>query len=195
MIDIQPARLKRVCDHCFVITGISSGGKSTLLAALKQRGFAIVEEPGRRIVKEEKASGGNALPWLDPIAFAKRAIDVSLRDLGDQVLAAVPVLFDRGLVNAAAAMSHFSGEPLDRDLCNANRYNKVVFATPPWPEIYIRDDERRHDYADALAEYGRLVCVYLELGYEIISLPRTPIDKRADFVAVRIGDAVATSSD
>jgi predicted ATPase len=36
-----------------VISGCSGGGKSTLLIELGRRGYATVEEPGRRIVKEE----------------------------------------------------------------------------------------------------------------------------------------------
>ena len=45
-----------------VISGCSSGGKSTLIAELSRRGYAVVEEPGRRIVKEEMARNGLALP-------------------------------------------------------------------------------------------------------------------------------------
>jgi AAA domain len=37
-----------------VISGCSGGGKSTLLIELGRRGYATVEEPGRRIVKEER---------------------------------------------------------------------------------------------------------------------------------------------
>ena len=67
-------------DRFVVISGCSSGGKSTLLAALKTRGYAVVEEPGRRIVREELAAGGSALPWVDHIAFARRAFATALAD-------------------------------------------------------------------------------------------------------------------
>ncbi|MPT22826.1 MAG: ATPase, partial [Starkeya sp.] len=40
-------------DRFVVISGCSGGGKSTLLTELARRGFAVVEEPGRRIVAEE----------------------------------------------------------------------------------------------------------------------------------------------
>jgi hypothetical protein len=36
-----------------LISGCSGGGKSMLLIELGRRGYATVEEPGRRIVKEE----------------------------------------------------------------------------------------------------------------------------------------------
>jgi predicted ATPase len=155
-----------------------------LLAALGQNEFAIVEEPGRRIIREEQALDGNALPWIDSIAFAKRAIDVSLNDLSGQERSVGPVLFDCGLVDAVAALQHFSGEPLDRELCIANRYNILVFVAPPWSEIYVRDEERRHSYAEALAEYDRLERIYSELGYDIVTLPKASVAERVNFVAV-----------
>ena len=67
-------------DRFVVISGCSSGGKSTLIAELGKRGYAAVDEPGRRIVKEELARGGSALPWADRAAFARRAIAIALAD-------------------------------------------------------------------------------------------------------------------
>src|SRR6187397_531426 len=70
----------REMDRFVVLSGCSGGGKSTLLAELRRRGHATVDEPGRRIVKEESADGGTALPWIDLAAFARRAIEVALAD-------------------------------------------------------------------------------------------------------------------
>jgi hypothetical protein len=67
-------------DRFVVISGCSGGGKSTLLAELARRGQAVVEEPGRRIVREERAGDGAALPWVDPAAFARRAVAMALAD-------------------------------------------------------------------------------------------------------------------
>ena len=67
-------------DRFVVISGCSSAGKSTLIGELGKRGYAVVNEPGRRIVKEELASGGSALPWVDGIAFARRVITMALAD-------------------------------------------------------------------------------------------------------------------
>ena len=63
-----------------VISWCSGGGKSTLLDALEDLGHHIVKEPGRRIVTEEMAISGSALPWDDPVAFARRVIRLSLAD-------------------------------------------------------------------------------------------------------------------
>ncbi len=50
-------------DRFVVLSGCSGGGKSTLLAELRRRGHACVEEPGRRIIQEEARNGGQAVPW------------------------------------------------------------------------------------------------------------------------------------
>ena len=51
-------------ENAVVISGCSGGGKSTLIAELSRRGFAVVSEPGRRIVAEELAGDGKSLPWV-----------------------------------------------------------------------------------------------------------------------------------
>jgi len=84
-----------------ILSGCSGGGKSTLLAELASRCFATVEEPGRRIVKEERAGEGRALPWADPVAFSRRAIALALEDLGAAGRYEGWVFFDRGLSDAA----------------------------------------------------------------------------------------------
>ena len=46
-----------------IISGCSGGGKSTLLSEkLVRRGYFVVLEPGRQIVKEQHAIDGEGLP-------------------------------------------------------------------------------------------------------------------------------------
>ena len=80
-----------------VLSGCSGGGKSTVLAKLAALGHAVVEEPGRRIIAEEIASGGTALPWIDLEAFLRRAIDMALADRAAAAANQAWTFFDRGL--------------------------------------------------------------------------------------------------
>jgi predicted ATPase len=169
-------------DRFVVISGCSGGGKSTLLAELARRGYAVVEEPGRRIVQEELASNGKALPWVDVAAFARRAMDVALGDRAAASRRDGWVFFDRGLIDAAAALQHVTGELVLERIGPAHRYHRRVFLTPPWPEIYATDAERRHDMDAAIAEYERLSLVYPSLGYEVVTLPKIGVAERADFI-------------
>jgi predicted ATPase len=169
-------------DHFVLITGCSGGGKSTLLAALAARGCAVVEEPGRRIVRQELESGGVALPWADPVAFARRAIAMALADREAARAHSGWVFFDRGLIDAASALERLTGEPVLEPLGRLHRYHRRVFMAPPWPEIYETDAERRHGFEAGLEEYRRFESVLPALGYEVISLPKTAVAARADFV-------------
>jgi predicted ATPase len=173
-------------DRFIVISGCSGGGKSSLLAELARRGFSVVEEPGRRIVEQELAGEGRALPWIDGAAFARRAIEMALADRSAAFDRNGPVFFDRGLIDAAAALEHVTGEPALTSLGAAHRYYRLVFVTPPWPDIYARDRERRHSLADAVAEFERLLEAYPALGYEVVTIPKLEIAQRADFVLRRL---------
>jgi predicted ATPase len=176
-------------DWFVMLSGCSGAGKSTLLAELAGRGFAVVEEPGRRIVREELAASGTALPWIDAAAFARKAMAVALADYLAAGQANAWVFFDRGLIDAAAALQHLTREPaLDR-IGSVYRYHRRVFFTPPWPEIYVGDMERRHDLEAGVTEYDRLLDVYPSLGYEVIVIPKVGVSQRADFVLRTLGES------
>ena len=174
-------------DRFVILSGCSGGGKSTLLEALKRRGHHVVEEPGRRIVIEELEGDGSALPWVDAPAFARRAIAMSLADREEAAKISGTVFFDRGLIDAASALEHLMGKPALTTLGRLHRYNRHVFLTPPWPEIYVGDHERRHDFSAAVAEYERLGVAYPALGYEVHVLPKVGVEERADFVLSVLG--------
>ncbi|CAD7050510.1 ATPase [Pseudorhizobium endolithicum] len=173
-------------ENFVVISGCSGGGKSTLLDALRRRGHPVVPEPGRRIVAEEMRSDGHALPWVDLAAFAERALAMALGDRRDMQTAEGWVFFDRGLVDAAAALEHATGRPVLAELGMAHRYHRSVFLTPPWPEIYQSDGERQHDFASAAAEYDRLLKAYNALGYRTLLLPKCSVEERADFILTHL---------
>ncbi len=169
-------------DRLVVLSGCSGGGKSTLLAELAARGHAVVEEPGRRIVAEELAGDGSALPWVDLEAFARRTVAMAIEDRARVRGADGWVFFDRGLVDAAAALEHATGRPALAEHCRSHPYHRRVFLTPPWPEIFAADAGRRHGFDAAVEEYARLLDAYARLGYEVTILPKVGVAERADFL-------------
>lgn len=164
-----------------MISGCSGGGKSTLLAELARRGFAGVAEPGRRIIAEVRAGQGGALPWADPAAFAARALAMSLADhAGADGL----TFFDRGIVDAAVAIRASGGDYPATAIAD-HRYDRL-FVAPPWPEIYVQDEDRRHSLDQALRDYDRVLQAYLDAGYDPIMLPRDTVAARADFILANV---------
>jgi predicted ATPase len=169
-------------NRFIVISGCSGGGKSTLLGELARRGYATVEEPGRRIVREELLGDGSSLPWANGTAFARRAISLALADYTTASRKAGWIFFDRGLIDAAAALQRLTGEATLIEFGQSHRYYQRMFMAPPWPEIYLTDAERRHSLDTAIIEYTHLLNVYPLLGYEVTILPKLGVPERADFV-------------
>jgi predicted ATPase len=141
-----------------------------------------VAEPGRRIVAEELAGNGAALPWRDPAAFARRALAMALADREAAAMLPGPIFFDRGLIDAAVALEHATGEPWIDRIAREHPFNPNVFLAPPWPEIHSADDARRHGFDEAVAEYHRLERAYAGLGCTLHLLPKVSVAARADFL-------------
>lgn len=160
-----------------VISGCSGGGKSTLLVELACRGYAVIEEAGRRIIEQERVGDGSALPCVHAEAFGRRALAMSV---ADHEAAQGLTFFDRGVVDAAVAITARGGD-LPAAIIAAHRYDRL-FLAPPWPEIYENDADRRHSLEAALRDYERVRKAYLDAGYQPVMLPRDTISARADFV-------------
>ncbi len=177
-------------DRFVVISGCSGGGKSALLEELGRRGYPTIAEPGRRIVKEQLLGGGTALPWTDEVAFARRCIALALSDRkAARRLKGRWVFFDRGVIDASVALRHLTGEPALRALKRSHRYHQRVFMAPPWREIYVTDNERRHSLDAGVAEYQRLVYAYPMLAYKVTILPKVGVTERAAFVLRALQDS------
>lgn len=165
-----------------MISGCSGGGKSTLLEELARRGYAVVREPGRRIIADVRAGRDGALPWDDPAGFARHALAMSV---ADHQVARGLTFFDRGVVDAAVAAAATGGGSAAAEVA-AYRYDHLFLAAP-WPEIYGDDPDRRHPFANALADYHRVAAAWRDAGYDATTLPRDTVAARADFVLETLG--------
>ncbi len=170
---------------CYVISGCSGGGKSTLLDALAKRGVAFVKEPGRRIVRQELDKGGQALPWIDPVAFAHRAMAMARDDwqkIQSSGPAQAPIFFDRSAIDAVSFLKSLLPDTDMQAELGPVRYHKTVFMAPPWPELFSQDAERQHGFAEARGEFERLMLDYPALGYEVVMLEKVSVCQRLDFI-------------
>lgn len=165
-----------------LITGCSGGGKSTLLDALSSRGYETISEPGRRIVAAANAESGENLPWVDMKAFARCALDMARSDYRSASRMVGNVFFDRGMIDAAVALQAAGGEPYRETLGQKLHYSKTVFLAPPWPELFVEDEERRHGFKSASEEYHRLEVALDDLGYHTCVLPKVSVDDRVVFI-------------
>src|SRR3546814_3430729 len=121
---------------------------------MAHRGYAVVEEPGRRIIAEEREGSGHALPWVNLAAFAERAVEPSLEDRARSKDLRGTVFFHRGLINAAAAMEFATGRPVLQKFA-PERVNRRGFMSTPSPEIYVTDPARPPVLQQATGEFER----------------------------------------
>ncbi|MBX9842039.1 MAG: AAA family ATPase [Xanthobacteraceae bacterium] len=182
----------------FVITGGPGSGKTTLIDALDQAGFARTVEAGRGIIQDQRAIDGPALPWHDPAAFAELMLGWEMRSYRMAERQAGPVFFDRGVPDVIGYL-RLMRLPVPVHIEKAAevfRYGRRVFIAPPWREIFTQDTERRQDFAEAERTYAALAETYARLGYELVELPRAGVAERLKFVvgaAMTAADRRATS--
>ena len=170
-----------------LITGCSGGGKSTLADALARRGHRVVPEPGLRIVQDERAQDGKALPWIDMHAFLRRAVDVAKADLTRMAHGPRTVFYDRGLLDAAVGLKDLYGVPFSESLGARFPYSKRVILVPPWRDIYAVTEDRQHSFEEATREFDRIRRAAKDLGLDILELPRVDLQTRVGIVESTFG--------
>jgi predicted ATPase len=176
-------------DMLVVVSGCSSGGKSSLLSEMAARGYPIYPEPGRQIVKEELYIGGDGLPWTNPLRFVELCVSRAMFYYNTARPVDRPALFDRSLIDNVAGLQRL-GQPVPPYVNVAvqrYRYARRVFMMPPWPELFANDAERRHSLAEAEAEYEHLLAAYQAYGYEVMVVPKASVSDRADFLEKQLG--------
>jgi predicted ATPase len=155
-----------------------------LIDALSISGNTVVPEAGRMIVQEQLANGGKILPWLDMHSFVCRLSQDSIKQFDHVNDLDRPVFFDRGFIEPLA---HWRSRDCQaflalKDEVGARRYSDPVFVAPPWPELFVHDAERRHDFSAATEEYHSICETLTDFNYRQVEIPRMPVCDRTDFI-------------
>jgi predicted ATPase len=165
-----------------VVAGGPGAGKTTLLLALQARGYTIVPDSARIIIKERKSGGLSPRP--EPPEFA---YDVLRMDIDHY--RALPaedkfVFFERGIPDALGLLAHLgllTSADTGRYLSEFP-YSRSVLVLPPWEEIYTTDDERDQTFSESVRVHAAVCDWYARCGYDLIEVPRMPVDERCEFV-------------
>ena len=176
-------------DRFYVITGGPGSGKTSLIAALRSRGYNSTAEAGRTIIQDQVAIDGRALPWRDPLHFAELMLSMDMQSYRRAEQSVGPVFFDRGIPDVLGylRLTHITAPEHMHNAAKIFPYNHAVFIAPPWREIFQQDQERKQDFDEAIRTYDALVETYESCNYELVEIPRASIDERVRFVLAKVG--------
>lgn len=175
-------------NNFHIFTGGPGAGKTTVLEALRARGYSYVEETGRKIIQEQKAIGGNIHHNGDRIAYRDLMLSRAIADYERMSAEERPVFFDRGIPDLVGYNTLIGTDipQAMRAAAETYRYNPDAFVFPPWQEIYANDAERKQYFAEAIATWQAIVDILPEFGYRVIEVPRASVEVRVQFVLDRI---------
>lgn len=180
---------EELMNRFFIITGGPGSGKTVLIEELKRRGIFCVEEVARKIIQDEMALGGDALPGDNIRHRIEKMLTRSIETYQEAIEKGHITVFDRGVLDyiSYADRTHTQVSEELYQAAFSLIYNKKVFITPIWEEIYCHDDERKHPFEEAIEVYHSCFKIYADHGYEVIELPKADVKARADFIMFHIG--------
>ena len=174
-----------------ILTGGPGAGKTTVLEALRARGFLCVDEAARAILKEQAASGGNATHDGDQVRYRDLTLERSIAAFDAINERVAPVFFDRGIPE----MERYAvpeGAPTPAHVAEAivtRRYAQEVFIFPPWREIYRHDEERKHSFAHAEHVFELCGEAYRAAGYSLVEVPRAGVEERVRYILSQLASS------
>jgi predicted ATPase len=170
----------------FTITGAPGAGKTRVLATLAGRGYTVVSEAPRAIIRDRHARG--LPPRPDPRSFAREILECARRGYRE-TKGPGPVLHDRGPLDGIAMglatdlLTQSEAEALFAEF--AMETPLIVF--PPWAGIYRIDAERDQTFTEAGMGYRRLLAFLARWHLAWVEVPAIGVEARADFVADLVG--------
>ncbi len=174
--------MKCVKANLFILTGSPGSGKSTLLDAMVKKGIACVAEFARAIIAQQRAINGDGLYDKNPQLFKELMLSRAIHDFVEADTQ-TPYLFDRGIPDLLAYSDCFKlARGAEVKAAELYQYNKTVFFTPSWEEIYSNDEDRKITFHEAKNFGNNIKSIYQALGYELIELPYASVDERVDFI-------------
>ncbi|MBW2990272.1 AAA family ATPase [Candidatus Woesearchaeota archaeon] len=175
--------------NIYVVSGGPGFGKSALIDALEKKGFYVGKDVAREFIEEQKRTGGKILHYVHRLEFNKEVLQRRIKQYKDTPENKI-CFFDRGIPDLIAYLVKYELKVPNEfyEAANKYKYQKTVFFTPPWQEIFENDPKKRHEnFEEAVSIHNTIEKVYQELGYEIINIPKTSVSERVEFVLLKTG--------
>lgn len=166
--------------------GGPGSGKTTLIKALENEGHQVHHEVSREITQKAQENGIEQLFLDDPMAFSNELLKKRIQQF-ETAIEGVH-FYDRGIPDVPA-YHKFTNDPIPEEYLEASNHYRYdhVFFLPPWKEIYESDNERYETYEQAVQIGQVLTDFYESLDYQVIWVPKSPVDQRLEFVTTTAG--------
>lgn len=170
----------------FIMTGAPGAGKTSILRALENLGYAVVEEAATDVIAAHQAQG-NREPWGDP-PFIDAIVQLQSHRQHERVREGAAVqVHDRSVV-CTLALARWMDYPVTTELREAvaqvtgeGLFDRRVFFIRPLG-FCEPTPARRISYEDSLSFERVHETEYLRLGFELVDIPPGPIDQRAALI-------------
>jgi predicted ATPase len=172
----------------FVITGGPGFGKTTIINRLEALGYNCFHEFSRSLKLEEAKKLGGSISWtkLDERSQDDFSLKVCKRRIEQYIAAPLETVsfYDRGIPDVVAYL-HMAKQPISsfyNEVITGHNYEKKVFLTPPWKEIFVNDNERIESYDEAVVAHRHLQQTYQNLGYTTLDVPCIDVEGRINYI-------------
>lgn len=168
----------------YVITGVPSSGKTTVLDHLSKAGYRTVPETARVLIDEGMAQGKTVAEIRSNEAdFQRRVLELKLKNEAGLPLDET-IFLDRAMPDSVAYYTLCGIDPQEAcAICRRDLYQKVFLMEP----IAFTQDYARTESPEAIARLnGLLQDAYEQLGYEVIAVPAMSVEDRVRFIMTRM---------
>jgi len=164
-----------------IVTGGPGAGKTTLIEALAEYGYATFSEGSRTLIEQQSQQPEGVLPWTDLPEFARLCLELMV----EQKLTAQQsqvAFMDRVIADIVAYLKVGGCKVEQEFLAQSAGYHSQVLSCRPEASIYVQDDVRPHSFEEAIDIHDMLVKTYSELGYQVIEVPWGTVKERVAFI-------------
>ena len=154
------------------------------MAALGERGYRTVKEAARSIIDEDMAKGWTVEQVRSDDARFQRDILKRKVDSEKTLPKDAVVFLDRGVPDSVVYHTIAGLDPQEvASVCKPGIYRKIFFMAPlPYEADYARSES--DEVLEKLAR--ELRSVYLDLGYEVVSIPVGTVETRVERILQHI---------